>query len=102
MQQPFKGHTQSIHVKQSKSSPYTAQKLKTVVSRAGNAQNHPALNPQLRRKNGARSSIVGPTIKNNSRLAAYFPNISTTTPNKTMDVSDVGIAEPTLNTRLAH
>ena len=54
--------------------------------------NHPALAQQMRKKTGgARSSIVGPTIKNNSRLASYFPEI---TPQKGMDVSDEGYIEP--------
>ena len=50
-------------------------KMKTVVARQGNAMNNAALSGQMRRRNGAKSSIVGPTIKNNSRLASYFPNI---------------------------
>ena len=67
-------------------------KLKTVITRGGNAMNHPALAQQMRRKTGgARSSIVGPTIKNNSRLASYFPEI---TPQKGMDISDEGYVEP--------
>ena len=50
-------------------------KMKTVVARQGNTLNNASLAGQLRRRNGAKSSIVGPTIKNNSRLASYFPNI---------------------------
>lgn len=48
---------------------------------------------QLRLRNGARSSIVGPTIKSNSRLAAYFPDIP---PQKGMIIKDEGYIEPHL------
>ena len=72
-------------------------KMKTVVARQGNALNNAALAGQMRRRNGAKSSIVGPTIKNNSRLASYFPNIQQ---HKATDVTDEGIAEPTLKSRL--
>ena len=51
----------------------------------------------MRRRNGVKSSIVGPTIKNNSRLASYFPNIQQS---KATDVTNEGIAEPTLKSRL--
>ena len=71
--------------------------MKTVVARQGNALNNAALAGQMRRRNGAKSSIVGPTIKNNSRLASYFPNIQQ---HKATDVTDEGIAEPTLKSRL--
>ena len=72
-------------------------KMKTVVARQGNAMNNAALSGQMRRRNGAKSSIVGPTIKNNSRLASYFPNIQQ---HKATDVSNEGIVEPTLKSRL--
>ena len=54
---------------------------------------------QKKRSLNNQSTIVGPTIKANSRLSAYFPDISRTAIHNHMDVVDEGQLEPLIRSK---
>ena len=82
----------STSANKAQESTASAIRLKTVIQRPANFSNHPAIASQQKRTLNCKSSIVGPTIKSQSRLSSY--HLPTIQPNRGSIEHD----EPTLNT----